>query len=90
MYFEFERSGLPIPEREIEEVVTLTIDLINELCGSNKEVYKDEDVIENAVETIVTNSMEETEIYYYYNLIQSHFLKEVRKRITEKLKERGE
>ena len=90
MYFEFELSGLPIPEEEIEEVVILTIDLINELCGDNKEIYNDEDVIENAVETIVTNSMEESEIYYYYNLIQSHFLKEVRNRISKKLKERGE
>lgn len=84
MFFKFERSGLPIPEREIEEVVTLTIDLIHELFGDNKEVYNNKEVVETAVETIVTNSMEETEIYYYYNLIQSHFLKEVRKRIAER------
>lgn len=90
MFFKFDRSGLPIPEREIEEVVTLTIDLANELFGDNKEVYNDEDTIETVVEAVVSNSMEDSEIDYYYNLIKSHFLKEVRKRIAKKLKERGE
>lgn len=90
MFFKFDRKGLPIPEREIEEVVTSTIDLINKLFGDNKEVYNDEEIIESVVEAVVTNSMEDSEIDYYYDLIKSHFLKEVRKRIAEKLKERGD
>lgn len=89
MYFEFERNGAPIPEKEIEEVVRLTIDLIQK-GEYDEEVYNDENFVEDMIDVIVTNYMEGYEIYYYYDLIQSHFLKEVRKRIAERLKKRGE
>lgn len=88
MYFEFERNGAPIPEKEIEEVVRLTIDLIQK-GEYDEEVYNDENFVEDMIDVIVTNYMEGYEIYYYYDLIQSHFLKEVRKRIAERLKKRG-
>lgn len=89
MYFEFELKGVPIPEREIEEVITYVIGFIEE-NNCHKEVYKDKHLIETAIEIVVTNSMEGSELYYYYNLIQKKFNKEVYKRIIEKLKERGE
>lgn len=89
MYFEFEQPGVPIPEREIEEVVTYVIGFIEEnTCP--KGVYTDKHLIETAIEIVVTNSMEGSEIYYYYNLIQKKFNKEVYKRIIEKVKARGE
>lgn len=89
MYFDFELKGAPIPEREIEEVITYVIGFIEE-NGYPKEVYKDKNFMEKVIEIIATNSMEGSELYYYYNLIQKKFNKEVYKRIIKKLTERGE
>lgn len=89
MYFDFEQPGIPIPESEIEEVVTYVIGFIEENTYPRK-AYEDKRLVETAIKIVVTNSMEGSEIYHYYNLIWKSFQKEVYKRIMKKVMERGQ
>ena len=85
MYFEFEQYGTYIDDSEINEVVESTIIyLINE-----EEDYSKENIQEMA-ETAIQEEFVDCQIGQYYDIIKHTLLDEIYKRVSKKLKERGE
>ena len=85
MYFEFEQYGTYIDDSEIDEVVKATIHHINE----EEEDYSEETIQEMA-ETVIQEDFFDCQIGQYYDIIKHTLLDEIYKRVSKKLKERGE
>ncbi len=85
MFFKFEQYGTDIDDCEINGVVESTIIyLINE-----EEEYTEKNIQEMA-ETVIQEEFFDYQIGQYYDIIKHTLLNEIYKRVSEKLKERGE